>query len=70
MLTRRWKRLSTLSPKSRNIFSVDRTKVAERSRMVAWEDPHELIAAAGELSGLELFRKMCQVNSHNLPSAI
>ncbi len=32
--------------------------MTERSRIVSWDDPHELIAAAGELSGLELFHKM------------
>ena len=30
--------------------------MADRSRMVSWEDPQELIAAAGKLSGLEFFR--------------
>ncbi len=30
--------------------------MADHSRMVSWEDPQELIAAAGKLSGLEFFR--------------
>lgn len=32
--------------------------MADRSRMVSWEDPRALSEAAGELSGLEFFRKI------------